>query len=476
MNNKILTILAAAMSLVAVSCQKDAAHLVEGDDMRTVEVYAAETRTTIGYEASDVSHLEWRDGDRVAYVTNAEGDTFKSAEMKQGAQGWYFVSDVSKSADTIYVIYPAGDNVGKSLAQAQATLAAEITQVADEPFNGELLPMFATAPLAAGSTRSTAVYSVIASVVRFTISGEGHDVESLRSVTLTANEPLAGNYGVDATNGMAFNGSVKSIKVNYESASMGEDVLLARSHDIYMVVPSQAFTGVDVVVETDVDTYRWTDGAMDLTHPERRLYRVALDLSTSEGAPVPVNRYFTPVCSLDEIDDNGTYLIATKLSGKYYVTNNYPTDTANYYYVTGVELPSDEFGILHSADAMNYTWSITKHDGGYRFFSANMEKQGSKGVYLISQGGSGMFSGESGYEGKAWYVLPSALPSGDAASRTYWDIVLDGNGIATLYNKYDRGEDMNVCYKYCTAHNYFALCFEGAPDKAEISLMRLADE
>ena len=476
MNKKILTILGAAMALVAVSCQRDSATIAVGDEMRTVEVYAAQTRTTIGYEASDVSHLEWCEGDRVAYVTDVAGDTFKSAEMKYSAKGWYFSSNVTAAAETIYVIYPVGDNVGKSLAEAKASLVAEFQQVADADFVGENLPMYASAPITSTS-RVEVVYEVMASVVRFSVVGEGHDVESLQSVTLTTNEPLVGDYSYDAASGkMLFEGAANSIKVDYISATeLGEDVLLARTHDIYMVVPSATFTGVDVVVKTDADTYVWSNGAMDLSHPERRLYRVALDLAAADGAPAPVNRYFSPVCSLDEITDEGTYLIATNIDGKYYVTNNEPTDTANYYYVEGVELPSDEFGVLHSEDAMNYTWSITKHDQGYMLYSANMVKQGSKGVYLISQGGSDMFSGEGGYEGKAWYVLPSALPTGDLASRAYWDITVDGNGTAVLYNKYDRGVDMRVCYKYCTAHNYFALCFEGAPDKVDIAILKLAD-
>ena len=476
MNKKILTILGAAMALVAVSCQRDSATIAVGDEMRTVEVYAAQTRTTIGYEASDVSHLEWCEGDRVAYVTDVAGDTFKSAEMKYSAKGWYFSSNVTAAAETIYVIYPVGDNVGKSLAEAKALLAAEFQQVADADFVGENLPMYASAPITSTS-RVEVVYEVMASVVRFSVVGEGHDIESLQSVTLKTNEPLVGDYSYDAASGkMLFEGAANSIKVDYVSATeLGEDVLLARTHDIYMVVPSATFTGVDVVVKTDADTYVWSNGAMDLSHPERRLYRVALDLAAADGAPAPVNRYFSPVCSLDEITDEGTYLIATNIDGKYYVTNNEPTDTANYYYVEGVELPSDEFGVLHSEDAMNYTWSITKHDQGYMLYSANMVKQGSKGVYLISQGGSDMFSGEGGYEGKAWYVLPSALPTGDLASRAYWDITVDGNGTAVLYNKYDRGVDMRVCYKYCTAHNYFALCFEGAPDKADIAILKLAD-
>ena len=468
--------MAAAMSLVAVSCQKDNASIVVAEERRTVEVYAAETRTTIGYEASDVSHLEWCEGDKVAYVTDVEGDTFKSAEMKRGADGWYFMSDVAKSAENIYVIYPVGENIGKSLLEAKASLAAELTQVAGEQFNGELLPMYATAALTS-EKKISATYEVMASVVRFTVKGEGHDTESLRSVTLTTSESLVGDYAIDVTSGeLVFNGASNSIKVQYESAAeLGEDVLLAKSHDIYMVVPSAAFTGVKVVVETDVDTYTWSDGAMDLTHPERRLYRVALDLTTSEGAPAPVNRYFQPVLSEDEITDDGTYLIAVKLKGKYYVTNNVPTNSSNYYWVTGVELSSDEFGILHNSEAMNYTWSITKHDKGYMFYSPNMEKQGTMGVYLISQGGTGSFSGESGNEGKAWYVTEDKLPTGDGVLRAYWDIVLDDEGVPTLYNLYDRDIDDNVCYKYCTSCNYFTLCTESAPDKADISIMKLSE-
>lgn len=468
--------LAAALSLVAVSCQEDNANIAEGDNTRTVEVYAAETRTTIGYEASDVSHLEWREGDKVAYVTDAQGDSFKSAEMKRNSNGWYFLSDVPKNATSIYVIYPVGDNLGKSLIEAKASLAANIEQVAGESFNGELLPMFATASLTSDN-RITVDYTVLASVVRFSVNGAGHDVENLRSVTLTTAEPMVGDYSVDVTSDdMLFEGSANSIKVKYVSATeTGEDVLLAASHDIYMVLPSQSFTGVNVVVETDADTYTWSNGAMDLSHPERRLYRVALDLNTSEGAPVPTNRYFAPVCNVNDITDDGTYLIATKLNGKYYVTNNVPTNSSNYYWVTGVELPSDEFGVLHSDDAMNYTWNITKHDNGYMFYSPNMEKQGTMGVYLISQGGTGSFSGEEGNEGKAWYVTEDKLPSGDGALRAYWDIALDGNGSATLYNKYDRGVEDNVCYKYCTSCNYFTLCLENAPNKVDVAILKLAD-
>lgn len=474
--DRIKVVLVAAMSLAALSCQNEGEVAVAKEDMRTLEVFAAQTRTTIGYEASDVSHLEWCAGDVVAYVTDVEGDEFRLADMKESHSGWYFLAEVAGEAQSVYVIYPAGDNEGKTLAEVKASLVADIVQVAGESFDGSLLPMMGEATIGTHN-RVDAVYYALASVIRFHVQGEGHDVESLRSVTLTTNEPLVGEYSLDATSGeVVFDGSANSIKVSYESASsVGEDLLLANGHDIYMVVPSAAFTGVDVVVETDLDTYTWNGGAMDLSHPERRLYRIALDLNASSEAPAPVNRYFAPVCDMSEITADGTYLLAVKLGGKYYVTNNYPTDAANYYYVEGIELPSDEFGVIYNNDAMAYTWNIKSEANGYMFYSPNMEKQGTMGVYLISQGGSGMFSGEDGYEGKAWYVTEDKLPSGDSTMRAYWDIALDGAGIAKLYNKYDRGENMNVCYKYCTSHNYFTLCFEGAADKADIAILKLAE-
>ena len=470
---------AVALVLFAASCQNDNEPAGVTVATRTIEVYTEATRTTIGYEGSDVSHLEWCAGDNVAYVTDAAGDTFKSAEMKYGAQGWSFNATIPASAGNIYVVYPVGDNVGKTLAEAKASLAANIAQVAGEKFDGSLLPMMATAAVPSSNCVDV-VYECVASVVRFTvIGGEGHETEVLKSVTLSANESLVGDYTLDANGAMTFAGAGKSVKVEYSGASeSGDDVLLAETHDLYVVIPSAIYTGVDVVVETDVDSYQWNDGGMDLTNASRRLYRVKLDLGTAEGAPAPEEpeqQYFKPVLNLSEITDDGVYLIAVEIDGKYYVTNNEPTDTANYYWVEGVEVSSDEFGVVYNSDVLKYSWNITKKDAGYEFYSENMLKQGSYGVLLITQGGTGMFSGEDGYEGKAWFVLPSVADGYAAAQqpRRYWDIELDGEGKAVIRNKYDRGVGMFPCYKYCTSHGYFTLCFEGGSDKEDIQILKL---
>lgn len=466
----------AAAMLVAVSCEQDNKPEAAERDMRSIEVCTAATRTTIAYEGSDVSHLEWCEGDKVAYITDAQGDTFKSAEMKGSMSGWAFTATIPSAAQNIYVIYPVGDNEGKTLMEAKATLKANITQVAGAEFDGTQLPMMAQSAVPTGS-RVDVVYECVASVVRFDIkAGEGHEKEALMGLTLSTNEPLAGEYTLDmATATLSFAGTANSVNVVYASATdTGEDTLLSNEHSIYAVIPSAAFTGVDVTIVTDSDSYTWEGGTMALTHPERRLYRVELDLATSAGAPQPDVDRFTPVLSLSDITDDGVYLIAVNIDGKYYVTNNVPTDTSNYYWVEGVEVSSDADGVIPSDDVMNYTWSITKRDGGYEFYSKNMLKNGEYGVLLTTQGGSGMFSNEDGYEGKAWYVTTSTADGWASAQqpRRYWDIELDGTGKAVIRSKFDRGVDMFPCYKYCTSHEYFTLCFEGGQNKTDIQILK----
>lgn len=438
--------------------------------MRSVVVGTAATRTTIGYEGSDVSHLEWVDGDMVAYVSDMPGDLFKVATVNSNL----FTAEVPASAENIFVVYPVGENDGKTLDMVKATLSSEIVQNQGESFNGELLPMYAYAPLSS-SDRIDVVYQCVASVIRFTISGEDSQDQALQSVKLTASESLSGNYSLDLQQQtMVFEGVSNEISVTYTGER--EDLLLSSSHDIYMVVPSALFTDVDVTVTTDADTYSWSDGTMDLTAVDRRLYRIELDLSKSSGNQNPETQVFKPVLSIDDVTDDGTYLIAVKLGNKYYVTNNVTTDMHNPYYVEGVEVASDEQGVLYSEDIMNYAWQITRTDGGYEFYSPNMMDEGTYGALLITQGGTGMFSGEDGYEGKVWFVNPDTMDgyAQGQQDRRYWDIEPDGQGKVVLRNKYDRGVGMFPCYKYCTFHDYFVLCFEGGGEsKEDIMLLKL---
>lgn len=460
----------ALVAVIAVGCDNEQSFDAEGD-MRTITVDFTSTRTTIDYEGSDVSHMVWQDGDQVAYITDVAGATFTTATVV----GNQFTATIPAEAQKIMALYPVGANEGKTLVEARASLSAEITQRAEDGFDGKLLPMYGEAETPKASSVVGMSYTCLASVLRLTVLGDEERVgEVLQSVTLTAAESVVGDFVVDvATGGLATEGTSQSVMVEYT----GDDdkLYLSNSHDIYMVLFAESFTDVDVVVETNQDSYFWLDGSMDLSNPERRLYRTTLDIAKSVGAPEPQDPIFVPVLSLNEITDDGTYLIAVNVDGKYLVTNNVPTDSSNYYWLTGVEASSNESGVVASEEIMNYTWSITRKSDGYEFYSANMLKQGTYGVVLITQGGSGMFSNEDGYEGKAWFVTRDTVDGYSDAQqpRRYWDIELDGEGKAVLRNKYDRGVDMFPCYKYCPDHGWFTLCFEGGDvEKLDISLLK----
>ncbi|MBQ5748151.1 MAG: hypothetical protein IIV83_05060, partial [Bacteroidales bacterium] len=123
MKNIYVFVKIAVLALIAgfaASCNKSDNYRVPAEDMRVITVGTAATRTTIGYEGSDVSHLEWVDGDQVAYVTDASGDVFKVAEVNSNL----FTAEIPAASEKIYVIYPVGENEGKSLAQVNASLAS----------------------------------------------------------------------------------------------------------------------------------------------------------------------------------------------------------------------------------------------------------------------------------------------------------------------------------------------------------------
>ncbi|MBQ8838648.1 MAG: hypothetical protein IJ005_04940 [Bacteroidales bacterium] len=464
-------------ALFAAGCATEISNDVQSDvQTRTLTIRSTETRTTIEYEGSDVSHLVWCDGDEVAYCTDAASDTFKTAPVTSNS----FKAEVPDAAQTIIVIYPAGDNAGKTLAQASASLASETEHNADTTFDGSLLPMMAVAPIPEDTDEVNVVYECLASIIRFTVypssDEEGDAVESIKRVTLSANESMTGTFSMGLSGSLDFTGSGKSVAIDITGTP--ESLLLSNHPVCYAVVNRTAYSGVNVKVETDLATYEFKDGNMDVSHPERTLYRVDLDLSTvtPEGGDVPEEPYFTLVTSVDDIMDDGVYLIASdKGKSEYWITDNKPTDTSNYYWLAGVNVSRDEYGICATDELMGYVCNITRHTDGYKIYFPNLVKNGVTGVELISQGGTGEFSQHDG-EGKAWYMPTSTVDTYAAAQqpRRYWDISVNSDGTAFLVNKYDRGNDKKSYYKFCTDHNWFTLCNEGEKFN-DIHILKLKD-
>ena len=70
----------------------------------------------------------------------------------------------------------------------------------------------------------------MASVLRLSVGGFGHENEILKSVTLKANEALAGDYTLSADGQMVFAGTSNSIKVDIKT--YGETVYGTEAGDV----------------------------------------------------------------------------------------------------------------------------------------------------------------------------------------------------------------------------------------------------
>lgn len=364
---------AAMLSLAACSTP------VDGDiqhPTRTVTVdLVPQTRTTIGYEGSDVSHLEWCAGDNIAYVTDIAGDTFRSATVTANS----FKAEIPSSAtkdNTLVALWPVAENTGKPLMEASVCLAAESVQTGEKSgFDGSLLPMYARADIVAG--RINAEYCVMGSVIRFAVkNGQRHD-EILKSVTLTTDQNIVGEFRIDPTslNGYTFNGQSNTITATIETpedkpATLAEDEI----RYAYVVVPKGSYTGVTVTVHTDTDAYVFADGAMDLSRDDRALYRVELDLTSSTKLPPePEEQYFTRIASTDEITDDGIYLIVTA-EAPYFTPGEIGDSEISYLIPT--EITVTDQGILKDEESLANAWNIRKDagSGAYEFYHIRHDK------------------------------------------------------------------------------------------------------
>ena len=369
------------------------------------------SRTTIEYENGDYSHLVWQEGDRVAYVTDLAGDTFRTAEVT----GNCFTASVPEGAtttDNLVVVYPAGDLEGKSLSAATIRGLNPSELDIDASFDGTRLPMTSTLPVPASSGVVTE-FDVLPAVIRLSLSGvDAENTEVLKSVTLTANEPLEGAY-TPAGTGWTFAGSGNTVAMNIVSENTSLAEISSGRHYIYFVVPRAAYTGVTLTVTTDAGNYTFPDGSMDLTSPTRSLYRLDVAL----GEPEPVKEpMFVKITSLDQVTcaDDDRYLIVCEGRGGLFAE----FDSGNYHYLVPAGITPDGIDPA-SAEAVKCALTLTHPEGEYaaRFLisSQNIRKNY---PYI------GCMKNFSGTPAKL--AFRKALTKN--SSLEYWDITFDAAG------------------------------------------------
>lgn len=382
-----LTILAAGLVLAACSRETDEAPLAPA---RTLTVVCPLTRTTIGYEGSDFSHLEWVEGDRVAYVTDLAGDRFKTAEVISNR----FTAELpagASSGNELHVLWPADGLEGLTLAEAGATLTDRIEQQAGTPFDGSLLPMEARATIPGSGSTVDAVYRPMASVIRIGIDPYGHEEEMLQSITLTAKEPLTGSYALQAGE-WTFAGNSRTVTVTVlPSGGQDDAALLKNEPTVYMAVAPAVYTQVEMRIETDLGNYLFKDGAMEVDREGYALYRIALAL---EEKPEPKVTYFTQVTDKADLTPDGTYLIVSDDSESEYVTPGKKNWNS---VIDRATIPFTDQGIVATDAVRTYTWKITEDAarGGYSLFSnANGLYVGSSGAIYVGDYGKFFFQAE----------------------------------------------------------------------------------
>jgi len=411
---------AAFGALAACSADDGAGSAAFGPD-REITVRCAGTRTTVEYEGSDVSHLVWQDGDRVAYVTDAAGDKFRTADVVSNR----FSATVPAGAGTLVALWPAAGNEGVTLPEASAELKTEIPQTVGEKFDGSLLPMFARAEIPADGKEVDALYEPLGVIVRLTIDMFGHDTEILRSVTLSAEEDMVGTFAVDPSSetGWSFTGTSKSVKAVFSGDTQVGEV----PFHVYMVVRRGAYTGVTVTVETDANIYEVTGGEMSLDRDGRVLYRI--EVPALEERPKPTVFYFTEVANASELTTDGKYLfVAVSDNADEYIADQFVVESNNAY-MESVKIVRAEEGVLYDENTEPLMWAL---------------KDAGDGKFNLQSVQNGYYAGSPlARMLQPWYVdnwpLNCSLwleekELAGYGERSRWDIVINADGEAFIYS------------------------------------------
>lgn len=406
----------ALLSVIALGCQNEEKLAFNGT--REIVVSSKLTKTSIEYEG-DVSHLVWSEGDNVMYITNdTEGLNdygFQSATVKDDC----FTASISASAtkeNQMLVVYPS-KTLALGASEFTLNMENEFSVSSKEEFNGRSLPMVALFSVPEKNEIS-ASYRPLGSVIRIAIDSTGHAGERLKAITLTTEQACIGSFHVSPSenNGYSFKGTSNTVKVN-----ITDNPELRNFKYIYMVVAKGNYTGVKMDVETELSTYSFTDGKMDLSAQDRGLYRINLTLPDYVA---PKEECFVLVKSSDELSADAKYILASKKSDtEYYVAYKNDND-----YLKATSVTLDENGnIKKTEDTEKYAITFVSSNEHEGKFALKFEALG-KTCYVQSPNN---VSEGVGYIGFFWFENEKNYASQD---NSWWTISV-ADGKATFKTK-----------------------------------------
>lgn len=305
---KIYYLAAAALSLCA--CQKEVNEKGASIETREITVSTTLTKTGIAYEG-DVSHLVWKEGDQVSYITSDAaglGSGFGLATVKDN-KFKATISAQATSKDKFLAVWGGSATEGASSIEIPMSTVIDANSTAE--FDGKLLPMVALANVPDDKAAEIDVdFTPLAAVLRVSVDTVGHSNEKLSGITLTTDGKCIGTYSVSTAyeKGYKFTGTSNTVSATFPDTPLLKDFKYA-----YLVLAKGSYTDVRMEITTDKNTYTLSDGAMDLTASDRGLYRINIQLSEPLA---PVEQKFVKVTEQSQIVAGGTYLIVSEKNRK----------------------------------------------------------------------------------------------------------------------------------------------------------------
>lgn len=396
---------------------------------REVTVSSLLSKTTIGYEG-DVSHLVWSDGDNVMYLTNNKEGLYDYGFMSATVKDNSFTATIPASAtssDKILIAWPS-----KAMAlggtDTRIWMDDEFTVSSTDPFDGKTLPMVALVNVPEGKEVS-ASYRPLGSVLRISVDTTGHSSERLKSIKLTTAENCVGSFNIspDEEGGASYKGSSNVITVK-----LSDTPELRNFSYVYMVLAKGSYTGVKVDVETELSTYTFEDGKMDLSAEDKGLFRLNLTLPAYEK---PKEECFSKVTSQDQITADAKYLILSPKSGnEYYVPKTYVSDNSEDY-LKPTTVTAEENGTIIKNDDTEALAVVLQTDANHSDkFAIRYDALG-RFKYI---GHPGNVSAGVEYKGKFWFGAESDLTS---SKNYWWTITLTDSKIVFKTNEFTIGGD-----------------------------------
>lgn len=242
--------------------------------------------------------------------------------------------------DPIYAMYPY-TGTKNTTPNADMTIPATQTQTGTS-FDASAMPMVAepfgisAAVSDKGSNDETSKvhFYNLGTIVEFNIysSTGAYSSESIESVTFTSESNIAGTFSFDLTTvdasdlstslslaGKSY--SVKSVKTNVTSLSVGEATSVANSKKVYMVLAPGSYTGT-IVLKTNIASYEYTISSAK-EFQRAMVKRLGLNLE-SGTCTREINGYVIPV----SIDFKGK----TNVGYVQFTGADYYSANASYFY------------------------------------------------------------------------------------------------------------------------------------------------